>query len=250
MKKLSILAIGAIVMMGVMFTSCDSKKSFSSANLKSEIDSVSYIVGKSYGIGFKKQGEQQGEQMMNSWPVKGNIDAFLAGLNSGWENEEDSLYLGKSMQEAVEYVNGILQDAATKAAETNKKEAENFLAENKGKSGVITVEDSGLQYQVITEGTGRKPTLDDWVRVLYTGTYIDGTEFDSSKLHGGQPTDFPLNGVIQGFSQGIQLMPIGSKYIFWIPVELGYGMSRPEIRPNSLLIFEVELLDIVPAPTQ
>jgi FKBP-type peptidyl-prolyl cis-trans isomerase len=120
------------------------------------------------------------------------------------------------------------------------------LNENKTKSGVFTTE-SGLQYQVITEGTGPKPKVENTVKVHYTGKYLDGSVFDSS-VERGQPAEFPLDRVIPGFSQGLQLMPVGSKYIIWIPVELGYGMSNPGIpnfKPNALYIFEVELLEIV-----
>ena len=244
MKKLNLLAGVAILAMGIAFTSCDSKKSMGSVKLTSEVDSVSYMIGQNQGAQFKKQFESQS----TSWPIKGNIDAYVAGMIAGINNADDTLYLGKNMQEAGEFVNGFFQKATQKAADENKAEAEKFLNENKTKSGVITTE-SGLQYQVITEGTGPKPKPENTVKVHYTGKYLDGTVFDSS-VERGQPAEFPLNGVIPGFSEGVQLMPVGSKYIIWIPVELGYGTSRQEIKPNSLLIFEVELLDIVKTPAQ
>ena len=134
---------------------------------------------------------------------------------------------------------------AEKAAEENKVKGETFLAENKTKSGVTTTE-SGLQYKVITEGTGEKPSADDQVTVHYQGKFVDGTVFDSS-YERGEPMTFPLGGVIRGWTEGLQLMPVGSKYILWIPAELGYGMQPPSptIPPNSMLEFEVELLEIV-----
>ena len=104
----------------------------------------------------------------------------------------------------------------------------------------------GLQYQVITEGTGAKPTETDKVKVHYTGTLLDGTKFDSS-LDRGEPAEFGVNQVIKGWTEGLQIMPVGSKYIFWIPSELAYGErgAGRDIKPNSVLKFEVELLEIV-----
>lgn len=117
--------------------------------------------------------------------------------------------------------------------------------ENAKREEVKTTE-SGLQYEVIEEGNGPKPTAEDKVRVHYHGTTIDGEVFDSS-VDRGEPTEFPLNGVIKGWTEGIQLMPVGSKYKFYIPSELAYGEQGAQgaIEPNSALIFEVELLDIV-----
>jgi FKBP-type peptidyl-prolyl cis-trans isomerase len=119
-----------------------------------------------------------------------------------------------------------------------------FLAENSKKDGVKQTE-SGLQYKVLTEGTGPKPKASDTVKVHYKGTLIFGTEFDSSYKR-GEPAQFPLTGVIKGWTEGLQLMPVGSKYEFYIPADLAYGASpRPNIPANSTLIFEVELLEIV-----
>jgi FKBP-type peptidyl-prolyl cis-trans isomerase len=234
MKKFSVLAMTAVVLMGVAFTSCDSKKSIGSAKLTSEVDSVSFIIGKANAANMKRQ--------METWPVKGNIDAYVAGFMKGLE-VDDSLFLGKDMQTADAFINGFFQKAQQIAAENNQAEGEKFLAENKTKSGVITTE-SGLQYKVVTEGTGSKPTAEDVVKVHYTGKYLDGTKFDSS-VDRGEPIEFPLGNVIPGWSEGVQLMPVGSKYILWIPSELAYGPGGNGIRPNSTLEFEVELLEIV-----
>ena len=119
------------------------------------------------------------------------------------------------------------------------------MAENKTKSGVITTE-SGLQYQVVTEGKGAKPTADDKVKVHYTGTLLNGTKFDSS-VDRGEPAEFGVGQVIKGWTEVLQLMPVGSKYIVWIPSELAYGErgAGADIRPNSTLKFEIELLEIV-----
>ncbi len=132
---------------------------------------------------------------------------------------------------------------ADKAA-SNLKAGEDFLAANKDKPGVITLP-SGLQYEVMTEGTGAKPTADKTVTCHYHGTLIDGTMFDSS-VKRGTPASFPLNAVIKGWTEGVQLMSVGSKWRFFIPPHLGYGDRQVghTIGPNSTLIFEVELLGI------
>ena len=129
-------------------------------------------------------------------------------------------------------------------AAANLKAGEEFLAANKDKSGVIALP-SGLQYEIITEGTGAHPTAANKVTCHYHGTLIDGTVFDSS-VRRGQPATFPLNAVIKGWTEGLQLMPTGSKWRFFIPPHLGYGDRQVggQIGPNSTLIFEVELLGI------
>jgi FKBP-type peptidyl-prolyl cis-trans isomerase len=127
----------------------------------------------------------------------------------------------------------------------NLAEGEAFLAANKGKPGVRTTE-SGLQYQVLRAGSGARPSAADTVKVHYRGTLLDGKEFDSSYAR-GEPATFPLAGVIPGWTEGVQLMPVGSKYVFWIPAALAYGQNGAgaEIPPNATLKFEVELLEIV-----
>jgi FKBP-type peptidyl-prolyl cis-trans isomerase FklB len=128
-------------------------------------------------------------------------------------------------------------------AGTNKKEGDDFLATNKGKEGVVTLP-SGLQYKILKAGTGPKPTASDSVRCNYRGTFINGTEFDSS-YKSGQPATFPVTGVIKGWTEALQLMPVGSKWQLFVPADLAYGeRGRPGIEPNAALIFEVELLSI------
>jgi FKBP-type peptidyl-prolyl cis-trans isomerase FkpA/FKBP-type peptidyl-prolyl cis-trans isomerase FklB len=232
MKNLSLLAVMAMVIMGIAFSSCDSRKSVS---LKSDIDSVSYIVGASYGQGLKEQIKQ--------YPVaQGNIDALIDGFTNAAKG--DSVYLGMNMQEAQAFAQNYFQNLQIRVAEETKAEGEKFLEENKTKSGVVTTQ-SGLQYKVITEGTGIKPSAEDTVKVHYDGKLLDGTKFDSS-IGRGEPVSFPLNGVIRGWTEGVQLMSVGSKYIFWIPADLAYGMQSPSqlIKPNSTLEFEVELLEV------
>ncbi|MCC7377577.1 MAG: FKBP-type peptidyl-prolyl cis-trans isomerase [Verrucomicrobiales bacterium] len=129
----------------------------------------------------------------------------------------------------------------------NKTASEKFLEDNKGKDGVKTTA-SGLQYKVVKMGEGQKPTASDKVTVHYTGTLIDGKKFDSS-VDRGQPATFPLGGVIKGWTEGLQLMPVGSKFTFFIPPDLAYGLRAPStIGPNQALVFDVELINIESTP--
>ncbi len=152
----------------------------------------------------------------------------------------------------ISYMNKKDQEKKMKEAEVNKvkyksiiAQGDSFLQSNKSKPGVV-VTASGLQYKVVKMGTGAKPLPTDVVKVHYTGTLIDGTKFDSS-IDRGQPAQFQLNGVIKGWIEGLQLMPVGSKFILYIPADLAYGPAQASeiIKPYSTLIFEVELLDIV-----
>src|SRR2546430_8597383 len=142
-----------------------------------------------------------------------------------------------------------MEQKQKQAGEKNKTEGAKFLEENKKKPGVKTTA-SGLEYKVEKEGTGAQPKATDMVTVNYRGTLIDGTEFDSSYKR-GQPASFPVNGVITGWTEALQLMKVGSKYQLWIPSSLAYGERSvsPEIGPNATLIFEVELQDVKPPPT-
>jgi FKBP-type peptidyl-prolyl cis-trans isomerase FkpA/FKBP-type peptidyl-prolyl cis-trans isomerase FklB len=147
-------------------------------------------------------------------------------------------------QTFIQKMQGKQEEQRKAVAEKNQSDGEKFLAANKSKAGVKSTA-SGLQYQVITEGKGAKPAATDTVKVHYVGTLLNGSKFDSS-IDRGEPAQFPLNGVIAGWTEGLQLMPVGSKYKFWIPGNLAYGdRGRPGIEPNALLTFEVELLEIV-----
>lgn len=230
MKKISVLVAAAVVS-GMFFTSCGPKTNVS---LKSDVDSVSYAIGVSTGLGYK-------ENLKTLPGAEANVDALIAGFVQAIKGDSTKM----NMEEAREYMQKYFVEASAKEANKTKEEGEKFLADNKTKSGVITTE-SGLQYQVITEGTGAKPTAEDHVKVHYTGTLLDGTKFDSS-IDRGEPAEFPVSQVIKGWTEGLQLMPVGSKYIFWIPSDLAYGDrgAGQMIKPNSTLKFEVELLEIV-----
>ena len=231
MKKVSVLAAASAVVLGLFATSCDSKQNVS---LKNGVDSVSYAIGVSTGAGYK-------ENLKTLPGGEANVDALIAGFIQAIKGDSVKM----NPQQAQQFMQTYFMQAAAKEAAQNKAEGEKFLAENKTKSGVITTE-SGLQYQVVTEGKGEKPTADSKVKVHYTGTLLDGTKFDSS-VDRGEPAEFGVNQVIKGWTEGLQLMTVGSKYIFWIPSDLAYGErgAGGDIKPNSTLKFEVELLEIV-----
>lgn len=219
--------------MGTALTSCGGG-SIPSEKLNKAVDSASYALGVSTGASYK-------ENLKNLPGEEIDVDNVIAGFVQAIKG--DSLKM--TPEAAQRYLNNYFMEAQTREANENKEAGEKFLAENKTKDGIFTTE-SGLQYQVITEGTGAKPTATDRVKVHYTGTLLDGTKFDSS-LDRGEPTVFGVNQVIKGWTEGLQLMPVGSKYIFWIPSELAYGRQGAgrDIKPNSVLKFEVELLEIV-----
>ena len=224
MKKISVLVATVIVAMGI--TSCgDSHKS---ASLKTAADSVSYAIGISTGAGYK-------ENLKTLPGDPANVDDLIAGFIQAIKGDSSAMKM-------TPLCSDLLHGSLCKRCQ----EGEKFLAENKTKKDVITTE-SGLQYQVVTEGKGAKPTADDKVKVHYTGTLLDGTKFDSTMDRGGEPAEFPVGGVIKGWTEVLQLMPVGSKYIVWVPSELAYGErgAGQDIKPNSTLKFEIELLDIV-----
>lgn len=171
--------------------------------------------------------------------------AFLAGFKAAFTGSESKMTeeeIGTALQEfQTEMITKMAEERQKQAAE-NKETGDKFLAENKTKEGVKTTE-SGLQYIVEKEGEGESPAAEDIVEVHYRGTLLDGTEFDSSYKR-EQPAKFPLNRVIKGWTEGVQLMKKGAKYKFFIPPELAYGEggAGEQIGPNSTLIFEVELL--------
>ena len=172
-----------------------------------------------------------------------NVDDLIAGFIEAIKGDSSAMKM--TPQAAQAYVQTYFMEASARDAKKTKEEGEKFLAENKSKKDVFTTE-SGLQYQVVTEGTGDKPNATDKVKVHYTGTLLDGTKFDSS-VDRGEPMEFPVNGVIKGWTEVLQLMPVGSKYIVWIPSDLAYGErgAGQDIKPNSTLKFEIELLEIV-----
>ncbi|MDR3303598.1 MAG: FKBP-type peptidyl-prolyl cis-trans isomerase [Treponema sp.] len=199
----------------------------SSAAPDTEQGSISYAFGVVMASQFKGSG------------LTFDYDAYAQGFKEYLEGTEKVTY-----EEAMITAQTAFQTATTTQAEEQRKVGVAFLAENSKKDG-ITVTASGLQYKRETEGSGAKPVAEDTVRVHYEGKLIDGTVFDSSYQR-GEPVEFPLNQVIPGWTEGLQLMNEGSTYLFYIPSELAYGEQPNQvIPPNSVLIFKVELLAIV-----
>lgn len=193
----------------------------------------------SYGIG-----RQMGQQLASN-PFDGmSPNAVAQGILDALSNTANP-FTDEQMQEAFAEINRRMQEKQAAEAQVLAKAGEDFLAKNAKKEGVITTA-SGLQYEVITQGTGAVPSATSRVKTHYHGTLIDGTVFDSS-VDRGQPIDFPVNGVIAGWTEALQLMPVGSKYRLYIPYQLAYGErgAGAAIKPYAALIFDVELIDIV-----
>jgi FKBP-type peptidyl-prolyl cis-trans isomerase FklB len=203
--------------------------------LKTQKDKVSYAIGMNIGKSLHKDA------------VDIDPAIFARGVKDALTSAK-SLLTDEEMKTVLAALQGELrkqqEDAARVAGEANKKAGEAFLAENKTKEGVVTLP-SGLQYKIITPGSGSKPTASDSVVCNYRGTLLDGKEFDSSYKR-GQPATFPVSGVIKGWTEAVQLMPVGAKWQLFVPADLAYGArgAGPDIGPESTLIFEVELLSI------
>lgn len=211
--------------------------------LETESEQQAYAMGASVGQFIEKKLAEQ-EQLEITLDKKLVVKGFVAAL------QQQSQMEMKEIQEltlAMETASREKQQAmAAEKGKTNIAEGEKFLAENAEREGVV-VTDSGLQYEVLTEGDGLSPAPEDTVTVHYSGKLLDGTEFDSSYTR-GEPASFPLNRVIAGWTEGVQLMKVGAKYKFFIPAELAYGeRSTGAITSNSTLIFDVELLEVAPA---
>ncbi|WP_325890948.1 FKBP-type peptidyl-prolyl cis-trans isomerase [Grimontia sp. NTOU-MAR1] len=193
----------------------------------------------SYGIGL-----QMGQQLAGSGLEGLNVDAIAKGIATA--------LAGNMPEIEIDEINNALRELHTQAEEVRQAaakeaaaEGEAFLAEN-AKRDEVTVTESGLQYEVLVEGNGEVPTSDKQVRVHYHGTLTDGTKFDSS-VERGQPAEFPVTGVIKGWVEALQMMPVGSKWKLYIPQDLAYGErgAGAAIPPFAALVFEVELLDIL-----
>jgi FKBP-type peptidyl-prolyl cis-trans isomerase len=234
----------SVVFISTVFLSCDNQ-GFTQKSLNNELDTVSYSLG--LDMAYKLKG--------NFDDI--NVDLYMQGVKNGMDstniliesNKIDSILRTFFQKKQVE-MREKQQAEALKKAEAEfgevKAEGEKFLEENKSAKGV-QVTDSGLQYVVLKEGSGNKPTAISKVKVHYHGTLLDGTVFDSS-VDKGTPAEFGVNMVIKGWTEGLQLMKEGAKYKFFIPQELAYGANPRrggKIRPFDMLIFEVELLEIV-----
>ncbi|HEK0910116.1 TPA: FKBP-type peptidyl-prolyl cis-trans isomerase [Pseudomonas putida] len=192
----------------------------------------------SYGIG-----RQLGGQLRDNPPPGVNLEAVLAGLTDAF-NGADSRVSEADLSASFKVIREVMQAEAAAKAEAAAAEGKAFLVENAKRDGITTLA-SGLQFEVLAAGSGAKPSREDNVRTHYHGTLIDGTVFDSS-YERGQPAEFPVGGVIAGWTEALQLMNAGSKWRLYVPSELAYGAQGVgSIPPHSVLVFDVELLDVL-----
>ena len=202
--------------------------------LKTDKDKFSYALGMNFGEKLRQQGLELDPAVFG----KAFAESFNGGKTAMTDQEMQTLLTAAAQE--IRKKQAALQAEKGEAAQ---KEGEAFLTANKAKEGVVALP-SGLQYKILKAGTGEKPTLDDTVVCNYKGTLINGTEFDASEKHGG-PATFPVKGVIPGWTEALQLMPVGSKWQLFVPASLAYGaQGPPDIGPNATLIFEVELVSI------
>lgn len=202
--------------------------------LKTQKDKVSYSIGMNWGNMLRRESVDIDMAIL----TRAMKDA-IAGAKPALTDQQVKEVMTAFQTEMSARQNEKRKEAGNK----NKQEGEAFLAENKKKEGVITLP-SGLQYKIITAGTGKMPTINDKVLCHYRGTFVDGKEFDSSYTR-GEPITFPLTGVIKGWTEALQLMPVGSKWKLFIPSEIAYGeYGKGDIGPNSTLVFDIELISI------
>ncbi|MBX2954226.1 MAG: FKBP-type peptidyl-prolyl cis-trans isomerase [Leadbetterella sp.] len=195
--------------------------------LKTTSDSLSYAIGVDVANTFKRQN------------IAINTEVFTRAVQAAMADKATM-----TAEQCGDFIRNYFMNESMKTAKENKERGQAFLNKNKEAAGVVTLA-SGLQYQVLKEGTGAKPTLQDQVKVHYAGQTLDGNEFDSS-IKRGEPVVFGLTQVIKGWTEVLQLMPAGSKWKVFIPEDLAYGpQGPPAIGPNQTLVFEIELLDIV-----
>ena len=228
--KNNVLGIFLFIAASMLMISCENQSGTTNVTtLDNELDSVSYAIGIDIASNIKKSGFEDI-----------NPDAIAKGFADIYSESE----LLMDAQAANTFVMAYFNKAREKKTAKNLEDAEASLAENKEKEGVITTE-SGLQYIVLVEGTGPMPMETDKVKVNYKGTLADGREFDASQL--GTPAEFRVNGVVQGWIEALQLMPVGSKWELYVHPNLAYGANPRQggiIEPNHMLIFEIELLEI------
>ena len=228
MKNLILLIVPVFLV-----TSCYKSKSDSDVALLNRLDTVSYAFGLSFANSLK----------YSNYINELNVDAAAAAIRSVYSESEDTVF---TQNEISQILNAYVREAREERIQANLDASNKFLNSNKKNKG-IQVTESGLQYRIIEEGTGKIPSLNDRVKCNYRGTLIDGREFDSSYKR-GEPTEFRVSGVIKGWQEALQMMKEGSKWELFVPPDLGYGLRvRPGglIEPNMALVFEIELIEIV-----
>jgi len=220
---------GIVILMIVALQACN-MGSYKAAKIENRADSASYMLGLSVGHSIKSQDIPDIDPAL----IAKGIDAVLKNDSS------------VSEKEISEFLNNYFKEIYDKKSEKTKEAGISFLEENKKKEGVV-ITASGLQYKILVEGTGKTPVATDKVKCHYKGTLIDGKVFDSS-YDRGAPAEFSIQGMIPGFTEGLQLMKEGGKYELVLPSELAYGAqgAGQQIGPHSILIFEVELLEVMP----
>ena len=226
---------GAKTSSGTQSKTGTTAKSSEPMTLTTDKEKLSYALGMSIGMGMKHDNLDVDPKVLAQ-----GLNDVMSGAKPMMTDAEAQAVLSKFRSDMM----AKREAEAQRVSAGNKQEGEKFLAENKTKPGVVTLP-SGLQYKVIQEGTGPKPTANDTVVCKYRGTLINGTEFDNSEKHGGTAT-FPVNGVIKGWTEALQLMPVGSKWQLFVPADLAYGDrgAGQDIGPNSTLIFDVDLVSI------
>ena len=228
-SKAKLIVLTATTVTAVAFSGCNK-----AAKLNNDQEKASYAIGHQIGKSLKTQGADV------------SMPALQAGLKDGIDGK-DSKLKPEEMQAAMQKMQEGVMKKQQEAAEKNLKSGEEWMAANKGKPNWKTTE-SGLQYEVLKEGDGPTPKDTDIVKVHYTGKLTNGEKFDSS-VDRGEPAEFPVRGVIPGWTEALKLMKQGAKWNLAIPARLAYGPSgRPGIPPNSPLLFEVELLEVKAAP--
>jgi FKBP-type peptidyl-prolyl cis-trans isomerase FklB len=239
---------GIVVITGIfalLVSSCTTR-SIKSSKLVSENDTLSYAIGANFYNQLSKDSiflnpvvfakslmdSKDGKPALNETEIQSFLTRFSAKMQEAMMKKQQASMKEQEETNKITYKENIEQGSA-------------FLQKNKERKGVTTTE-SGLQYEVIKMGTGAKPTAQNTVKVHYVGTLLDGTEFDSSVAR-KEPATFPVSGVIQGWTEALQLMPVGSKFKLWLPESIAYGAqgAGEKIKPFSTLVFEVELLEIV-----
>lgn len=240
MKKVMIICISLMLL---LVAGCQGEKPCAEGEAGKKVALETDTAKASYAIGYNMG------QSIGMFAKALDMGTILQGFRDGVAGPEKAQMKVPDMQKALadfqKKAMKMRQDEMKAKGEKNQAEGKAFLEANAKKEGIVTTK-SGLQYKVITEGEGATPTLDDKVKVHYRGTLIDGTQFDSS-YDRGTPTEFPLQGIITGWREGLQLMKVGSKYQFFIPSNLAYGPrgNGREIGPNAVIIFDLELLEVL-----